>query len=248
MKLHRFIGEYDLSQGGLSVENAAFVSQLRNVLRLNAGDEIILADGRLNEAIVKITKFSKTSFEAEVLKAFRNTAEISGNIVLYCAVLKKTNFEIAVQKAVEVGVREIVPLLTSRTVKFNFMKDRLEKIILEAAEQSGRGIVPALYRPLDFIDAVKDARKSEFNVFLHPPVSDSFPCSEHPNNIGIFVGPEGGWTNEEVEMAKHGGFRFASLGPLTYRAETAATIGVYLASQCLRGKKDGGECQKCAAS
>ena len=143
--------------------------------------------------------------------------------------MKKENFEIAVQKAVEVGVKEIVPIITARTVKFGLNKERLEKIIKEAAEQSGRGILPNLNEAIDFDKAIIEAKnKNEVNLFFqigYPPLGHSMSKFK---KIGVFVGPEGGWTEEETKIAQSNGFTLVGLGKTILRAETAAIIASYL--------------------
>ena len=79
---------------------------------------------------------------------------------------KKENFELVVQKAVEIGVKEIIPIITKRTVKLNLKYDRLEKIIKEAAEQSGRGILPILRKAMDFKKAIEEAEQNNINLFF----------------------------------------------------------------------------------
>ena len=123
----------------------------------------------------------------------------------------------------------------------NFKKERLEKIIKEAAEQSGRGVIPVLNETLDFKKAlekesVKSANKNDLNIIFDSTGKPLFKLSTcEVNNlkklarIGIFVGPEGGWTEKELALAKSKNFKIISLGKLTLRAETAAIIASYLA-------------------
>ena len=128
---------------------------------------MILCDGKLDEAVAKILLLAKDKAELEILEIIKNKNEPENYVILYCPILKKENFEIAVQKAVEVGVKEIVPIITARTVKFGLNKERLEKIIKEAAEQSGRGILPNLNEAIDFDKAIIEAKnKNEVNLFF----------------------------------------------------------------------------------
>ena len=239
MRLHRFIGNFDLSKEEVSVNDTDFINQAKNVLRLKHGDKLILCDGNLNEAIAEISNLNKEFVELKILETYKNQNEPASpaggperNIVLYCPILKKENFEWAVQKAVEVGVKEITPIITARTVKLGLNKDRLEKIIKEAAEQSGRGILPRLNEAMDFDRAVDLAKNSnDLNLFFNidgKNVQHSMSNISNIPKIGVFLGPEGGWDEEEIKKAQSSnGFTIVGLGKTILRAETAAVIASY---------------------
>ena len=121
-----------------------------------------------------------------------------------------------------------MPVLAKRTVKMNLRSDRLEKIIREASEQSGRGIVPRLHSVAGFEAALNHAKENnQVNFFLD--VSGHGIDNSKPTKLqtGVFVGPEGGWDNSEIEKAQEIGFEVVSLSKLILRAETAAILGVY---------------------
>ena len=236
MRLHRFIGNFDLSKEEIRITDPELRNQVIKVLRLRAGDEIELSDGRLNEARVKIADIGK-DMRLSVSERWQNQNEPDRQVILYCSVLKKENFELVVQKATEIGVKEIVPIITARTIKLDIRKDRLEKIIREAAEQSGRGIVPTLHEPIKFGDAIKRVGKGTNFIFDISGETLSRTTLAAPAARGqanyllrttIFIGPEGGWTPEELELAKKNNFKIISLGKTTLRAETAAIVGTYL--------------------
>ena len=229
MRPHRFIGNFDLSKKELSISNADFVNQARNVLRLKTGDELILCDGKMNEAVAKILLLAKDKAELEILEIIKNKNESENHVNLYCSILKKENFELAVQKAVEVGVKEIIPIITARTVKLGLNHERLNKIIKEAAEQSGRGVLPKLDEAIIFDEALKLAKENDLNLFFqvgYPPLGHSMSKFK---KVGVFIGPEGGWEEEEIEKAQSNGFTIVGLGKTVLRAETAAIVASYLA-------------------
>ncbi len=231
MRLHRFIGNFDFTKKPLRVSDKKLTEQLKNVLRLKAGNQIILADGKLNEATAKIVSLEKDVAELEILEITKNTNEPTFHTILYCSILKKENFELVVQKATEVGVKEIVPMLAQRTVKLNLKRDRLEKIIREAAEQSGRGHLPALGEVVSFEEAMAHAKDNNANLFLEPErAMISLERLKHSiyKQIGVFVGPEGGWDETEIAAAQSHNYKIVGLGSPTLRAETAAIIGAYL--------------------
>jgi len=235
MRLNRFIGNFDLSKKEMSTNDTDFINQAKNVLRLKAGDKLILCDGNLNEAVAEIVNLNKESAELKILEIYKNKKEPASPaggsenyVVLYCPILKKENFEWAVQKAVEVGMKEITPIITARTVKLGLNRERLEKIIKEAAEQSGRGILPKLNEAIIFDEALKSAEENDLNLFFqagYPPLGHSMSKFE---KIGVFVGPEGGWTEEEIKKAQSSnGFTIVGLGKTVLRAETAVVIASY---------------------
>jgi len=233
MRLHRFFFPFELNQLKIEIRDKDLIKQIRAVLRLNIGDEFILFDGKLNEFRVRIEKIEKEKIKVLVLEKTKNSAELllRQKVNLYCAILKKDNFEWAVQKAVEVGVENIFPLITKRTIKFSFKKERLEKIIKEAAEQSGRGIIPKISEPLKFSEALKLISENEFNILfdLRGEAFSSFWGLSPKSYFNVFVGPEGGFEEEEIKLAKELNFKIFSLGPFVLRAESAVLIACYLA-------------------
>lgn len=230
MKLHRFIGNFDFNNRRLRVGDLDLVNQFKNTLRLAPGDKIILGDGKSKEALAEIIEYYKNGVELELLEIKDSQNEPAKEAILYCSILKKENFELVVQKATEIGVRKIVPLVTARTVKLNLRTDRLEKIVKEAAEQSGRGVLPVISEPVKFSEVFNESKNNAINLFFHIGGSgfNRKEWSVRPK-IRIFIGPEGGWTEEEVAMGRAANCEIVTLGRLTFRAETAAIIASYLA-------------------
>lgn len=227
MRLNRFIGDFDLSQKEIEISNSENIKQIRTVLRLEIGNKIILADGKGLSAEAAITSISKEKILVKIEKpASAQGSDVARQVSLYLAILKKENFELAVQKAVECGVLKIIPIITERTIKTGLNTTRLEKIILEACEQSGRSLVPTLSPILEFKDAVIEATGEK--IIFHF-VEQNYTPNKKADSASIFVGPEGGFTEKEIELAQNSGFTVASLGDLTLRGETAAVIGTYRA-------------------
>lgn len=231
MKIHRFIGNFDFNKKISSITNKEIYNQIKNVLRLRTGEEIILGDGHGREARAEIMNFGKQSVGINILKVEANDAEPEMKPVLYAAILKKENFELVAAKAVEAGVAEIIPVITAKTVKTNLRMDRLEKIVREAAEQSGRGILPTLGKILKFKDALVNAEKNDSNLFFEvrsPRFEQRKLAADFGRRVGVWIGPEGGWDEEEIKMVQEKNFQIVSLGKLTLRAETAAIVASYL--------------------
>lgn len=227
MRLHRFIGPFDLNRETLSVTDGEFINQWKNVLRLKTGDQVILCDGEGQETLATIIDADKKEVEFALETPSTPDREPKKAVTLYCALLKRENFEIVVQKATEIGITKIVPLLTERTVKTGFNRERLEKIIQEASEQSGRTILPELGEPLKFSEAIETICGPATILFDLSGKKD-IPMSGISN---IFIGPEGGFTESEVALARGGEALIGSLGNLVLRGETAAIVVSYLATR-----------------
>jgi len=226
MRINRFIGDFDLSKDEVEIKNPENINQIKNVLRLKKDDKIILSDGKGVEAEVILTFLSNEKITGTIPTRARTPLAQSKIVNLYLAILKKENFELAVQKAVEVGVTTITPIITERTIKTGLNIPRLEKIILEASEQCGRTTLPELFDIFDFNEAI-NSQADEKIIFHTEKDTKDYAPNEKANSINIFIGPEGGFTEKEIELAKNSGFSLASLGPLTLRGETAAIVATY---------------------
>lgn len=227
VRLHRFIGDFELSQEHLIVIDAELAGQLSRVLRLKKGDTVILCDGKGREATAEISSLREKSVAFKITDSRQAISEPQREVTLYCSILKRENFELVAQKATELGVRTIVPLLCARTVKHDINPNRVVKIMKEASEQSGRGTVPVLLLPLSFPDALAEARGYDATYFFDTNGTRDLSVPTSSRRIAAFVGPEGGWDENERTTARDAGFSVISLSTLTLRAETAAIVAVF---------------------
>jgi len=227
MKLHRFIGDFNLTADSLFPEEKELIHQLKSVLKIKQGEKIILCDGKGQEASFSVM-FQEKGFvfyrEGDIVPAWMPLKKLT----LCLAILKKENFELVVQKATELGIARIIPVLSERTVKTNLNMARITKIAKEAAEQSGRGDVPEILGIFSF----KECLALEGNKVILQPTCKNKSVFNLNAEI-IFVGPEGGWTDEEILSAKQAGASCVSFGPMIMRAETAAIIASFAFSQLL---------------
>ncbi len=223
------------------------VKHISKVLRYEKGDKIEVSDGNNNEYICEIEKIEKEFVQLKVLKVVDIKRESNTRIRLYQGLPKNTKMEIILQKLTECGVDEIVLVNTKRTVvklddKKNDKKfDRWERIIYEAAKQSKRGIIPKLRGVLSFKEAIEDMKKNDFNFSPYESEkstgiidvlrSDEIKSSIENKEIftiGIFIGPEGGFADEENEYIKNNGIESVSMGPRIFRTETASIVATSL--------------------
>ena len=229
MRLHRFIRDVDLSVHRLVISDRATTNQLLNVFRLVVGDRFVVCDGKESEAVVEILEVD-SMIVVEIIERHSVKTESAIRVVLYCAVLKRENFEWVVQKATECGVTEVIPVVTERTVKLGVRLDRLQTIAREAAEQCGRGVVPVIHEPTSFKEALSHSFVNGMNIAFEigaKTLERDFRRTG-VSSVGIFIGPEGGWNDDEMEQLRVAGYHVAGLGPRVLRAETAAIVASFM--------------------
>ncbi len=219
MRLNRFFCEVTLDQKSTLITHAPLVNQLKNVFRLVTGDKIILFDGSGFDFISVITGYEKDTVSFTVVEVKQNTVVTRNETYLFASVVKKDNFEWIAQKATELGVSHIVPVISERSEKKNLNMERLQKIIVEASEQSGRGTIPTISEILDLESALE--KYSHIKSIVWDIVAQKFVSQDLEGVVGAYIGPEGGWSPKELELfAKHN-IKTRSLGPQVLRAETA---------------------------
>lgn len=196
-------------------------------LRMKEGDMVIICDGRGNDLSCEIIS-TKQLVTVKVIDRSLNTTEPSIKVKLYQALPKGDKFSFIVQKAVELGVSEIIPVLSSRCIARPDSKsiakkvERYNKIALEAAQQSGRGKVPEVKDMIPFREAVLKEKGKESILFYECATNSlSAAIKRDIEEISIFVGSEGGFEPSEVEFAEENQIKIISLGKRILRCETA---------------------------
>lgn len=222
MRLHRFYIDQIIGHNThLTTSLETLLHQWMKVFRLREGDEIVIFDGTGVEFHARFTELHKAKAVLEIIGEAKNAYVPTKEVYLFAAIIKKDNFEWIVEKATEIGVSHIVPLLCERTEKKDVNHERITKIAVEAAEQSGRGTVPHIYKPVTLIDSLnifKDVESvvCDFN-------GETFQSAvAHKDRVGIYIGPEGGWSDAERELFVSQNVKSVSLGEQVLRAETAA--------------------------
>jgi 16S rRNA (uracil1498-N3)-methyltransferase len=230
MKIHRFIIDQALANDHVTLTDPALVHQFGRVLRLEVGEPVILCNGQGIDAQGVIESIDKKTIVVRIETRQPNHAEPSRHVTLYLAAIKREYLEWAIQKTTELGISEIVPLVTARTIKSTVNRERLQTIAREAAEQSGRGRVPVIHEATAFKDVLLSKKQKEAAFFFEreAPLFEQARYAKPDARYALFIGPEGGWTPEEQTLAKEQGLTIVGLGPRTLRAETAAMIASYL--------------------
>lgn len=224
--MHRFFISQTSGDSMLRIADHDQVHQIKDVLKLRESEQVVLVPGDGTELVCEIISMSKKDVTFGLVERRKNIAEPVRQVTLYCAVLKRDNFEWVAQKATECGVSAIVPLTTDHTVKLGLNEERLHKIIVEAAEQSGRGALPKLRGIISFEEAVKELEKFDTVLFFEQTDKIFSSKDVKAEKIALFIGPEGGWSDAEKAFADEH-FTVRSLGPRVLRAETAAIVAAY---------------------
>lgn len=229
--MHRFYGPFTFDKGEIDLaRHEELEHQLVSVLKIKKGDAVILFNGEGEEAVCVVTLATKKEVTLQVEEV--KTKEVpTKRTHLFCAILKKDNFELVVQKATEVGVTDIHPIITERTIKQGLRFDRLERIAIEATEQSGRMLVPTVHEIVELEEVADIADALNGAVFVLDMSAETIhsALSESRGVASVFIGPEGGWSDTERKFfLGRSNWKSVSLGEGVYRAETAAIVAGYL--------------------
>lgn len=202
-------------------------------LRMKPGDRLtVCAEGIDHECAVK--RITENAVYLDILGSSPCAAEPDIKLVLYQAVPKSDKFETIIQKSIELGVSEIVPVLTrrcvSRPTSADFLKklERLNKIALSAAKQSGRGIVPQVMPMIDFKTAVSQMSQNDCPIMLYEEGGMRFSQLDtiSKKSFSLMIGSEGGFDSEEVQYAEKAGINTVWLGKRILRCETAPLTAI----------------------
>jgi 16S rRNA (uracil1498-N3)-methyltransferase len=229
----------DTKAATVSLTDAALVNQLRAVLRLKAGEEILVLDGQGNLYRCLLRTLTKSAGRAEIIAVERAGGDPCVEVTVALPLLKGDRFDWAIQKLTELGAARVVPLISDRTVVKQKSAPRLARwqaIAREAAEQCERATIPQIVVPSALSEFVTGSGTSN-----GPPADIAFICAERraapllktllhnhriefgqPLRVRALIGPEGGFSEREVESAVAAGFVPVSLGERILRSETAA--------------------------
>jgi 16S rRNA (uracil1498-N3)-methyltransferase len=235
--MYHFFVTPDSFQGQQVTFTQKIAHQIRHVLRLQTGDQVAVLDnsGMMYTVILKDDP-AKSNLKGQVVKAESVTSEPSIHLALFFGLSSREKVEMILQKGTEIGVASFHPFISSRTLVntttlSKTKHERWARIIQEAAEQSGRGKLPVLNGPINLKDGYFTA-KDNYDFCLmawERATNDDFTLMELRNqfsgkSIALFVGPEGGFSDEEAAAARDVGCQIISLGARILRMETAAIV------------------------
>lgn len=210
------------------------VKHISKVLRYKVGQELEICDNDNNEYICEISNIDKDMVNLNIIEKVNIKRESDLKIKLYQGLPKGPKMEMILQKLTEVGVDEIILVQTKRSVskvddkKEDKKIERWERIIYEASKQSKRGKIPKLKGILSFNEALEDMKSNDFNIVPYEnertrSIKQTIKGLDI-NNMGIFVGPEGGFDEKEIEEIERINGYSVSLGPRILRTETASVV------------------------
>jgi len=215
-------------------ENTATLSpeesrHVLDALRAKTGDEIILFDGVGGEAEGVVSRIARKTVTVRIGSVTRRPFDLSRRVTLAVAAVRVHRQGYLVEKCTELGVASLWPIITERSVARpeSSLVEKWSRRAIEAAKQSGRAWTPQIAPPCSFNEAV--ARRGEFDACSLADTGASLPrflefiaATPAPSSVLVFVGPEGGWTDAERELAREADIVRTTLGPTVLRTETAA--------------------------
>ena len=216
MRLHRFYTAESLDKN-LIYKNTDHLHQWKNVFRYKSGDNIILfGDGY--EHIYEIKEILKKEACLQEISKTKSIAQ-EQEMTLVMSLIKKESFELVLQKGTEIGVTKFVPLITERSLQKIYNTERLGKILTEAAEQSGWGFVPEISSPIKYEDYI-----NKTDCVLIDFSGKNITGNDKNKIKNILIGPEGGFSEKEILLAKKYKVNIIKLNTGILRAETAAIV------------------------
>lgn len=196
------------------------------VMRKKPGDDVIAIDGKGKMYVTRVVALGKNAVELEVMATHENWGEKPQRIYLCVSPLHKVDrLEWLFEKAVELGVTDIVPYIGKHTVKTGMRLDRLERIMVAALKQSLRSRLPVIHEPCSF-EEMTTMVDAELKLVAHVSEGKSFETIstdwKQLNSLALLIGPEGDFAEEELQLAKDSGYQAVELGKNRLRSETAA--------------------------
>lgn len=232
--MYRFYIEPEQVQGDEVIITGGDVNHMKNVLRLEPGEWVVACDKKGTDYVSRVKSLSKEEVILQVEKVQDTGTELPGKIYLFQGLPKQDKMELIIQKAVELGVYQVIPVMMNRCVvklkeqgKIQKKQKRWQGIAEAAAKQCDRGIIPEIHTPVSFSEALALAEKLDYTMIpyeLQQGINQSKDivaeaCKQ--KTIGIFIGPEGGLEETEVAQAVAMGAKPVTLGKRILRTETA---------------------------
>ena len=229
---HFFVTPDQVKEDHIYIEGSD-VNHMKNVLRMRAGEEVMVSDGNNRKYLCEVEGYEPDLAVLKIQEKGVVDTELPSQIYLFQGLPKQDKMELIVQKAVELGVYQVIPVATKRSVvkldakKAEKKTERWQQIAQSAAKQAGRGYIPEVHSVMTYKEAMEYARK--LDVVLIPyelaegmeETKKMIRQIQPGQSVGIFIGPEGGFELEEVEEAINAGAKAITLGKRILRTETA---------------------------
>ncbi|MDI6767332.1 MAG: RsmE family RNA methyltransferase [Bacteroidota bacterium] len=233
----------NILKNSITIDSEEF-SHLTHVMRKKVGDTIRVVDGMGNAFDVRLDAVNKKTAVGTILSTYKNHNELSVSITLAVGILKNpSKFDFLVEKVTELGVKEIIPLKTERTIPLHAKVDRWQKLALAAMKQSGRSLLPRVHELMSLDEFLHHKHTFDLKIAAHEKAESATPFQNllplnpqggtsasplSPNTIAILIGPEGGFSDQEVAQFVAGGYKIIYFGERRLRTETAAIVSAAL--------------------
>lgn len=235
--MHRFFISMPIREG-IACFDQSEEKHITKVLRLKPGDQVLGVDGSGKEYLISLMGNKNNYLQGRVEEEHTVSREPGFKLTLVQGLVKTEKMDLIIQKAVELGVYEIIPLLARYSVvklnedKIDKRMEKWNRIVIEACKQSGRSIPPKIRTPETFKSMiVKYSNKNtillyekEKDTSLKIALKELSKRDEAFDSINLWIGPEGGFSEAEIELARSNNFIIAGLGPRILRSETAALV------------------------
>ena len=225
MRFHRFYVNNTIFHDTFDITDRDLIHQWRSVFRYNVGSQVILFDGSGTDYLCMITSLRNLGATVSIIKKTKlEETTPRKNVWLCVALIKKDNFELMVEKATELGVNHIVPVICEHSEKRKLKMDRMQKIAIESSEQSGRGDIPVIHEITTIQELFQGGMLPQEKIAFHPTGISfkQYRDSTNQASFATFIGPEGGFSDKEIAQFKSYNVPIISLGTQILRAETAA--------------------------
>lgn len=227
-----FVEDADVS-GNMVTITGNDVNHIRNVLRMRQGEQIRISTQSGKNYFCVLSEIGEMAVFAEILSEDTCGTELNNRIYLFQGLPKSDKMELIIQKAVELGVTAVVPVVMKNCVvkldekKAEAKTKRWQQIAESAAKQSKRSRIPEVYKPMRYAQAVSFAEELDVLLLLYEnargmaATKEAIEAIQSGMSVGVFIGPEGGFAPEEAELARNSGMQLISLGRRILRTETA---------------------------
>jgi 16S rRNA (uracil1498-N3)-methyltransferase len=219
VRLHRFyVGDEIELKHNFWLHDERLINQWNKVLRFRDNQNVVLFNDT-HERLFKIIELKSNEAHLEFVTDFERKTP-KKDVYLLWSLLKKDKNDWVLQKCTELGVSHFIPLLANRSEKTGFDDERARKIVIEAAEQCGRSDIPDVREPLNPDTAIKELGEK---ITLYICEQDGVDTTgDTDDSVGIFIGPEGGWSDREKQLFTDADIKHLNINDFTLRAETAA--------------------------
>ncbi|EGT3615148.1 16S rRNA (uracil(1498)-N(3))-methyltransferase [Clostridium perfringens] len=238
--MHKFFTPAHMFSDTHAVITGEDVKHIYKVLRVKPGEKVVVNNLESEEFLGEVEEVNKQEVSIKILEKLDVNNESNLHITLFQGMPKAAKMDLIVQKCVELGISDIIPTITDRVdvkLKGEFKKlDRLNKIALEACKQSKRTVIPTVSEPMSFEEVLNKIDELDLMVIPYENATgygiramvNSIENKSNIKNVGIMVGPEGGFEESEIEALKEKGAHIVTLGPRILRTETAGFTCVSL--------------------